>query len=174
MGMSDKSSSGLGLGRRNFATDNFCSLEQRGGGGQLNESYSQPEGEEVSDAQGRQEGMSELPALKRGGGEGWRQGGGGGMKKQDRTFCCTDVRTQGPWVYFHYPGTPRVLRAEFTPLLHTAYLTNRSPEIYCPNPDSFCLWVWSLGILGDKRGGEEWVKAGEGLVGQRRKGWRRP
>lgn len=68
--MSDKSSSGLGLGRRNFATDSFCSLEQRGGGGQLNESYSQPEGEEVSDAQGRQEGMFELPALKRGGGKG--------------------------------------------------------------------------------------------------------
>lgn len=61
LGLSDKSSSGLGLGRRNFATNSFCSSEQRGGGGQLNESYSQPEGEEVSDAQGRQEGMSELP-----------------------------------------------------------------------------------------------------------------
>lgn len=76
LGLSDKSSSGLGLGRRNFATNSFCSSEQRGGGGQLNESYSQPEGEEVSDAQGRQEGMSELPGLKKvGEGEaGWRWG----------------------------------------------------------------------------------------------------
>ncbi|EDL88958.1 rCG42393 [Rattus norvegicus] len=70
------------------------------------------------------------------------------MKKQDRTFCCTDVRTQGPWVYFHYPGTPRVLRAEFAPLLHTAYPTNRSPEIYLPKP-RFLLFVgvvpWDTG-----------------------------
>lgn len=72
LGLSDRGSSGLGQGRRNFATNSFCSSEQRGGGGQLNESYYQPEGEEVSDAQGRQEGMSELPALK--GGE---KGGGG-------------------------------------------------------------------------------------------------
>lgn len=72
------------------------------------------------------------------------------MKKQDRTFCCTDVRTQGPWVYFRCPGTPRELRAELAPLLHTAYLTNRSPEIYLPKPPipSVC----GCGLLGIKEG----------------------
>lgn len=49
-------------------------------------SYSQPEGEEVSDAQDRQEGMFELPPLKRGEKrveEGW---GLGGDEKARKSF----------------------------------------------------------------------------------------
>ena len=110
-------------------------------------SYSQPEGEEVSDARDRQEGMSEFPPLNREK-KGWRRDGGWRgreMKKTRKSFCCTELQTRRLWVYFLYPGTPRVLRSELAPF---AYLEDRSPELYLPKP-SFLLFVgmvpWDTG-----------------------------
>ena len=110
-------------------------------------SYSQPEGEEVSDARDRQEGMSEFPPLnrkKKRVEEGWgleREGD----EKTRKSFCCTELQTRRLWVYFLYPGTPRVLRSELAPF---AYLEDRSPELYLPKP-SFLLFVgmvpWDTG-----------------------------
>lgn len=67
----------------------------------------------------------------------------------------------GTWVYFLYPGTPRVLRSELAPF---AYLEDRSPELYLPKP-SFLLFVGMVHkqkIKEDERGvGKSWRRAGE-------------
>lgn len=59
-------------------------------------SYSQPEGEEVSDARDRQEGMSEFPPLNREK-KGWRRDGGWRgreMKKQERAFAVLNFKPE--------------------------------------------------------------------------------
>lgn len=55
--------------------------------------YSQPEGEQVSDAQDRQEGKSEISSLKRR--KKKKKRVGEKMKKQDRGSYSTEVQTLG-------------------------------------------------------------------------------
>lgn len=56
-------------------------------------SYSQPEGEQVSDAQDGQEGKCKIPPLKRR--KKKREGWGEEMRKQDRGSCFIEVQTLG-------------------------------------------------------------------------------